>query len=161
MLYSSTRIENSLFTSICSTILREVPEIVFSISIFPSSSMIILRYFGLFEIYEDFLEAILKLEEKPKRVIDVGSNMNQYAYTFENAGIDYIGIDVCKHFVPYESEHVKFIWAKYEDIADLFKDDILISDLCVNYLVKREDVKAKHLFTNSDFTNDTNIVQWW
>ena len=117
--------------------------------------------YGLFEIYEDFLEAILKLEEKPKRVIDVGSNMNQYAYIFENAGIDYIGIDVCKNFVPYESEHAKFIWAKYEDIADLFKDDILISDLCVNYLVKREDVKAKHLFTNSDFTNDTNIVQWW
>ena len=117
--------------------------------------------YGLFEIYEDFLEAILKLEEKPKRVIDVGRNMNQYAYIFENAGIDYIGIDVCKHFVPYESEHSKFIWAKYEDIADLFKDDILISDLCVNYLVKREDVKAKHLFTNSDFTNDTNIVQWW
>ena len=117
--------------------------------------------YGLFEIYEDFLEAILKLEEKPKRVIDIGSNMNQYAYIFENVGIDYIGIDVCKHFVPYESEHSKFIWAKYEDVADLFKDDILISDLCVNYLVKREDVKAKHLFTNSDFTNDTNIVQWW
>ena len=117
--------------------------------------------YGLFEIYEDFLEAILKLEEKPKRVIDIGSNMNQYAYIFENAGIDYIGIDVCKNFVPYESEHAKFIWAKYEDIADLFKDDILISDLCVDYLVKREDVKAKHLFTNSDFTNDTNIVQWW
>lgn len=117
--------------------------------------------YDLFEIYEDFLEAILKLEEKPKRVIDVGSNMNQYAYIFENVGIDYIGIDVCKHFAPYESEHSKFIWAKYEDVADLFKDDILISDLCVNYLVKREDVKAKHLFTNSDFTNDTNIVQWW
>ena len=39
--------------------------------------------YGLFEIYEDFLEAIVKLEEKPKRVIDVGSNMNQYAYIFE------------------------------------------------------------------------------
>lgn len=117
--------------------------------------------YELFEIYEDFLEAILKLEEKPKRVVDIGSNMNQYAYIFENAGIDYIGIDICKNFVPYESEHSKFIWTKYEDVVDLFKDDVIISDLCVNYLVKREDVKAKHLFTNSDFMNNINIIQWW
>lgn len=102
--------------------------------------------------YKSILDVVLSLEEKPKRVIDVGSNMNQYAYLFENAGIDYIGIDLWnadRYMKPYESEHTKFIGARYEDISDFFKDDVIISHLCVGYLVNFEDVKAKHLITNS------------
>ena len=49
---------------------------------------------------------------------------------------------------PYENEHSTFIGARYEDIADWFKDDIIISNLCVDYLVNVDDVKAKHLITN-------------
>ena len=101
--------------------------------------------------YKSILEVVLSLPEKPKRVVDIGSNMNQYAYLFENEGIDYIGIDLwnaTRYMKPYESEHVKFIGARYEDISDWFKDDVIISQLCVGYLVKFEDVKAKHLITN-------------
>ena len=102
--------------------------------------------------YKSILDVVLSLDEKPKRVVDIGSNMNQYAYLFENEGIDYIGIDLwnaCRYMKPYESEHTKFIGARYEDIAEWFKDDVIISHLCVGYLVKFDDVKAKHLITNS------------
>ena len=101
--------------------------------------------------YEKILEKVLNLEEKPKRVVDIGSNMNQYAYLFENKGIDYIGIDLwnsTRGMKPYESEHSKFIGARYEDINEFFKDDVIISCLCVNYLVNAKDVKAKHLIIN-------------
>lgn len=101
--------------------------------------------------YKSILDVVLSLDEVPKRVVDIGSNMNQYAYLFNNAGIDYIGIDLWnadRHMKPYENEHTKFIGAKYEDISDFFKDDVIISHLCVGYLVKFEDVKAKHLITN-------------
>lgn len=97
--------------------------------------------------YEAILKKVLELKEKPKRVVDVGSNMNQYAYMFVNNGIDYIGIDLWnadRYMKPLENEHIKFIGARYEDIAEFFKDDVLISNLCVGYLVKQEDVKAKH-----------------
>lgn len=114
--------------------------------------------------YEEILNVVLNLEEKPKRVVDIGSNMNQYAYLFENEGIDYIGIDLwnaTRCMKPYESEHTKFIGARYEDISEWFKDDVIISNLCVNYLVNRKDVKAKHLITNV-LENDEFIARvWW
>ena len=103
------------------------------------------------DTYEKMLQEVLRLPDRPTRVVDIGSNLNQYAYIFENVGIDYIGIDLwnaSRWMKPYESEHVKFIGARYEDIADWFKDDVVISNLCVNYLVNRDDVKAKHLITN-------------
>lgn len=102
--------------------------------------------------YKSILNVVLSLPEKPKRIVDIGSNMNQYAYLFENEGIDYIGIDLwnaTRFLKPYESEHTKFIGARYEDISDWFKDDVIISHLCVGYLVRFEDVKAKHLITNA------------
>lgn len=114
--------------------------------------------------YEDILKAVLELEEKPKRVVDIGSNMNQYAFMFENEGIDYIGIDLwnaARMMNPYESEHTKFIGARYEDIADWFKDDVIISNLCVTYLVKVEDVKAKHLITNVLENRSFKAKLWW
>ena len=98
------------------------------------------------DTYKKILEKILKLETKPKRVIDIGSNLNQYAYLFENEGIDYIGIDLwnaTRKMKPYESSHTKFIGARYEDIADWFKNDVVISNLCVGYLIDEKDVKAK------------------
>ena len=45
-----------------------------------------------FEWYQAILEKVK--EYKPKRVIDVGSNLNLFGYLFVNAGIDYIGIDI-------------------------------------------------------------------
>lgn len=125
-----------------------------------------LESYDLFDTYEKFLQKVLELDEVPKRVIDIGSLFNQYAYIFENAGIDYIGIDLWnanRRWKPYESDHVKFIGAKYEDIADFFKDDVIISNLCVGYLVKVEDVKAKHLITNelNEKTHDFDAKLWW
>jgi len=114
--------------------------------------------------YENILKAVLELEEKPKRVVDIGSNLNQYAYIFENEGIDYIGIDLWnagRWMKPYESEHTKFIGARYEDIADWFKDDVVISNLCVTYLVNVEDVKAKHLITNKLEEGTFVAKKWW
>lgn len=116
------------------------------------------------EIYKKILKLILSLKEKPYRVVDIGSNLNQYAYLFENEGIDYIGIDLWnkdKYIQPYESEHVMFIGAKYEDVRELFKDDVCISNLCVGYLVKIDDVKAKHLITNKLENHDFIAKVWW
>lgn len=122
--------------------------------------------FELIDTYEKILQAVLNLDEVPKRVIDVGSNLNQYAFLFENKGIDYIGIDLWnanRYMKPYESEHTKFIGARYEDIADFFKNDVIISNLCINYLVNRDDVKAKHLITNilNNDSHDFDVKQWW
>lgn len=103
--------------------------------------------------YKRILVEVLKLKEKPKRVIDIGSNLNQYGYLFVNEGIDYIGIDLwnaCRYMKPIETEHIKFIGARYEDIADFFKDDVIISNLCVGYLVDEKDVKAKHFINGKD-----------
>lgn len=103
--------------------------------------------------YKRILREVLKLEEKPKRVVDIGSNLNQYAFLFENEGIDYIGIDLwnaTRFMRPYESEHTMFIGARYEDIADWFKDDVIISNLCVGYLVDEKDVKAKYFINGKD-----------
>ena len=112
--------------------------------------------YGLYTTYEKFLDKVLEIDKNTKRVVDVGSCFNQYAYIFENAGIEYIGIDYWnsdRSIKPYESKYVKFIGAKYEDIADNFKNDIIISNLCVGYLVDIKDVKAKHLIINE--LNDT------
>ena len=114
--------------------------------------------------YEKILKKVLDLKEKPKRIIDIGSNLNQYAYLFENKGIDYIGIDLWnagRWMKPYESDHAKFIGARYEDIAEWFKDDVVISNLCVNYLVNRDDVKAKHLITNELVNHDFEAKMWF
>lgn len=114
--------------------------------------------------YQNILKAVLELEEKPKRIVDIGSNLNQYAYIFENEGIDYIGIDLWnagRWMKPYENEHTKFIGARYEDIADWFKDDVVISNLCVTYLVNVEDVKAKHLITNKLEEGTFVAKKWW
>ena len=114
--------------------------------------------------YKEILKAVLNLKEKPKRVVDIGSNMNQYAFMFENEGIDYIGIDLwnaARMMNPYESEHTKFIGARYEDIADWFKDDVIISNLCVTYLVDIDNVKAKHLITNSLELGNYVAKLWW
>lgn len=105
------------------------------------------------ESYKRILDEVLKLEEKPKRVIDIGSNLNQYGYLFVNEGIDYIGIDLwnaCRYMKPVETEHIKFIGARYEDISDFFKDDVIISNLCVGYLVDEKNVKAKHFINGKD-----------
>lgn len=114
--------------------------------------------------YKEILKEVLNLKEKPKRVIDIGSNLNQYAYMFENEDIDYIGIDLwnaTRYMKPYESEHTKFIGARYEDIADWFKDDVIISNLCVNYLVKQKDIKGKHLITNKLELGTFKAKVWW
>lgn len=114
--------------------------------------------------YKKILEEVLKLNKKPKRVVDIGSNMNQYAFMFENEGIDYIGIDLwnaARMMNPYESKHTKFIGARYEDIVDWFKDDVIISNLCVAYLVDVDSVKAKHLITNSLELGTYKAKLWW
>ena len=116
------------------------------------------------ETYKKILKEVLSLKEKPKRVVDIGSNLNQYAYLFENEGIDYIGIDLWnadRHMKPYESDHVRFIGARYEDIREQFKDDVCISNLCVNYFVKINDVQAKHLITNKLENNNFIAKLWW
>jgi hypothetical protein len=103
--------------------------------------------------YKKILTEVLKLEEKPKRVVDIGSNLNQFGYLFVNEGIDYIGIDLwnaCRYMKPVENEHIKFIGARYEDISEFFKDDVIISNLCVGYLVDEKDVKAKHFINGKD-----------
>lgn len=125
-----------------------------------------LESYDLVDTYEKFLQKVLELGEDTKRVVDVGSCYNQYAYIFENAGIDYIGIDLWnagRHIKPYENEHVRFIGARYEDIADFFKNDVIISDLCVGYLVKVEDVKGKHLIVNelNEETHDFDAKLVW
>lgn len=114
------------------------------------------------ENYEKILNKVLKLKEKPKRVVDIGSNLNQYAYLFENKGIDYIGIDLWnanRFMKPYESKHTKFIGARYEDIADFFKDDIVISNLCVGFLVNRKDVKAKLFISGQDLVEKVGEIE--
>ena len=102
-----------------------------------------------FEWYKAILNKIKKY--KPKRVIDIGSNINLFGYLFANEGIEYIGIDIdtdeCK---PIETKNIKFIKANYYDVAEQFKNDICISCLCVGYLIPLADVKCKKLIINSD-----------
>lgn len=108
------------------------------------------------EGYQEILKKVL--EDKPKRVIDVGSNLNQYGFLFANEGIEYIGIDCCigieclekeiSIMQPIITDKIKFIHANYEDVADYFKDDVIISCLCIGYLIPYNKVKAKRLIVN-------------
>lgn len=84
------------------------------------------------EWYQAILEKVKKY--KPKRVIDIGSGVNMFGYLFANEGIEYIGIDEDKTLKPIEVENIKFIEADYYDIREQFKDDIIISCLCVRIL---------------------------
>ena len=96
-------------------------------------------------IYEAILRKVLK--DKPKRVVDVGCNLGLYGYLFANKGIEYIGIDLYK-YKRYETDKIKFIQANYLDVRDKFKDDVIISCLCIGYLIPVEEVKGKRLIVN-------------
>lgn len=97
--------------------------------------------------YKAILEEVKKY--KPKRVIDIGSNINLFGYLFANEGIEYIGIDKWKDIKPIQTEKIKYIEADYYDVKEQFKEDICISCLCVGYLIPIEDVKCKRLVINS------------
>ena len=98
------------------------------------------------EWYKAILEKVKKYN--PKRVIDVGSNINMFGYLFENEGIEYIGIDNYKDVEPIQTNKIKFIHANYYDVREKFKDDIIISCLCVGYLIPCKDILAKKLIVN-------------
>ena len=98
------------------------------------------------EWYEAILEKVKKY--KPKRVIDVGSNANLFGYLFANEGIEYIGIDEDKTLNPIETDNIKFIHSNYYDVREQFKDDIIISCLCVGYLIPCKDILGKKLIVN-------------
>lgn len=108
-----------------------------------------------FEWYKAILNKIKKY--KPKRVIDIGSNINLFGYLFANEGIEYIGIDIdsdgCR---PIETKNIKFVKANYYDVAEQFKNDICISCLCVGYLIPLADVKCKKLIINSSNGDEYN-----
>ena len=55
------------------------------------------------EVYEKFLIKILELYKKPKRVVDIGSNLNQYAYIFNNFGI------VQNHYQAYAKNNAIYL----------------------------------------------------
>ena len=101
------------------------------------------------EWYKKILYEVMKLQ--PKRVIDIGSNYNVYGYMFENVGIEYIGIEeyINPKHVPYVTDKVKFVNKNYYDMREEYKDDVIISNLCVGYLIPIEDVKAKHLIVGT------------
>lgn len=98
----------------------------------------------------EWYKAILKKVKKynPKRVIDVGSNINLFGYLFANEEIEYIGIDNYKDVEPIQTNKIKFIHANYYDVREKFKDDIIISCLCVGYLIPCKDILAKKLIVN-------------
>lgn len=98
------------------------------------------------EWYKAILEKVKKYN--PKRVIDVGSNINMFGYLFENEGIEYIGIDNYKDVEPIQTNKIKFIHANYYDVREKFKNDIIISCLCVGYLIPCKDILAKKLIVN-------------
>lgn len=103
------------------------------------------------EWYKAILEKVKKYN--PKRVIDIGSNLNMFGYLFANEGIEYIGIDVEKDIEPIQTDKIKFIHANYYNVRDCFENDIVISCLCVGYLIPVKDVKGKVLIVNSDNGN--------
>ena len=105
------------------------------------------------EWYEAILEKVKQY--KPKRVIDIGSGVNMFGYLFANEGIEYIGIDEDTTMKPIITDNIKFINANYYDVREQFKDDIIISCLCVGYLIPIEDILGKVLIVN-DSTGTTN-----
>ena len=100
-----------------------------------------------FEWYKAILNKIKKY--KPKRVIDIGSNINLFGYLFANEGIEYIGIDIYKDVEPLQTNNIKFIHSDYYKIREQFRNDICISCLCVGYLIPIEDVICRRLIINS------------
>ena len=105
------------------------------------------------EWYKAILEKVK--EYKPKRVIDIGSGVNMFGYLFANEGIEYIGIDEDITMKPIIADNIKFINTNYYDVREQFKDDIIISCLCVGYLIPIEDVLGKILIVN-DSIGKTN-----
>lgn len=106
----------------------------------------------------EWYEAILKKvkEYNPKRVIDIGSGVNMFGYLFANEGIEYIGIDEDITMKPIITDNIKFINANYYDVREQFKDDIIISCLCVGYLIPIEDVLGKILIVNDSIGKNEN-----
>lgn len=100
------------------------------------------------ESYQLILEEVLK--DKPKRVVDIGSNLNQYAYLFTNEGIEYIGIDVNASMNPLTYQGCIFIAGGYEQVKEWFKDDVVISHLCVGYFIEKEEVLCKKLILGDE-----------
>lgn len=98
------------------------------------------------EWYKAILEKVKKYN--PKRVIDVGSNINMFGYLFANEGIEYIGIDIYKDVEPVQTDKIKFIHDDYYNVREQFKDDIIISCLCVGYLIPYKDILGKKLIVN-------------
>ena len=106
------------------------------------------------EWYEAILEKVKKY--KPKRVIDIGSGVNMFGYLFANEGIEYIGIDEDITMKPIIADNIKFINTNYYDVREQFKDDIIISCLCVGYLIPIEDVLGKVLIVNDSIGINEN-----
>lgn len=71
-----------------------------------------------------------------------------YGFLFANEGIEYIGIDEIKDNKPIETDKIKFIHSNYYDVREQFKDDVIISCLCVQYLIPIKDVLGKVLIVN-------------
>lgn len=99
------------------------------------------------EWYEAILEIVLKY--KPKRVVDIGCCLGLFAYLFANKGIEYIGIDDNLGYNRFETDKIKFIIDDYYNVREQFKDDVLISCLCVGYLIPVKDIIGKVLIVNS------------
>ena len=101
-------------------------------------------------VSKEWYEAILKKIEryKPKRVIDIGSNANIFGYLFANKGIEYIGIDMEKTLTPITTDDIKFVHSNYYGVRENFKNDIIISCLCVGYLIPIKDVLGEKLIIN-------------
>ena len=106
------------------------------------------------EWYEAILQKVKKY--KPKRVIDIGSSVNMFGYLFANEGIEYIGIDEDITMKPIIADNIKFINANYYDIREQFKDDVIISCLCVGYLIPIEDILGKVLIVNDSIGINEN-----
>ena len=108
----------------------------------------------------EWYEAILKKvkEYKPKRVIDIGSGVNMFGYLFANEGIEYIGIDEDITMKPIIADNIKFINANYYNVREQFKDDIIISCLCVGYLIPIKDVLGKVLIINDSTGEKENFI---
>lgn len=108
------------------------------------------------EWYQAILEKVKKY--KPKRVIDIGSGVNMFGYLFANEGIEYIGIDEEKEIKPIIADNIKFVNSNYYDVREQFKDDIIISCLCVGYLIPIKDVLGKILIVNDSTGTNENFV---
>ena len=102
-------------------------------------------------VSKEWYEAIASVVKQKgiKRVVDIGSNMNFFGYLFAKEGIEYIGIDKFTNGLkPVEGKNIKFIRADYYDVREKYKDEAIISCLCVGYLIPVQDVLGKALIKN-------------